>query len=1127
MNILTGSGRRFFAEVGLIALMGLSSCVNDPTENFNVSDPDDKGITVNLAVPGMTAVSTRAINPDEINSLHLIVYDDEGNKLMADDNVELLGMGTGKIMQAYVLIPKTVTLAGPFQMVFIANAPPGLATWIMAGGTNNLTKTQLLDHTQWAENYARPYMSYDSVYGIQMYGETQFMNALPESNTALNVDMVRAFAAIDFDFAPSLADYYVDLPYLSGFTSKAYIAGRENSSTTDYPVSATVYLSLFENRYPDAIFYVMEQSAVDNTSIDTYIQSPHLVIGINKYGLNAGSRTYYRIDITSDGSTPGYAKGEYMPIIRNHKYLIKIKEILGPGYGTLEKASASRGELNNIVYDVQVVDEGDERGTVLYDGHDRLEVNLEDDITLTGVGEAYGKKLDLLYTYDDSFTDTPHNKEWKIDIKTDNVDGKWLTVKQGSDALTGTVSGPAGIPAELLIYANSANSTKTTERTGTITVTADRMVYTITVTQPANRTGNIRVETSQPLLDGRKDIVFYSWQGREFAGDTEAQIYVEWNGDETVCTVQNSTNAINITGNIIDPFPFKTTDGFADIKTSATTMSSSPALLKVGSSTFPTSVDGDIMRGSSLIFRTQAPAEAGNTEVRVMIKNYYVKTVREEPYVVSHGDFMQRIAMEHNTSEFTIEPYEYPEKLLRFGPPPVSFSDEFDIGGITDTPLNYARAFPVYEFNLPTLYPEDFEALGLPNPLTLKFKVTAKPNTGAPDLNLEDIIEVKVVPYGGDANSYIMKPNTYIGIPAKRASVATGIANWLAVGNADAKGLVAKLLWADNMSYSGTNRVVYEPLVGGTGKNEEAYVVVHSGATEGNAVVTITSDNSNQNNSQIRWSWHIWVTPDKDVIEAGYGTGNKWMDRNIGAILSDTEITGAITQIETPGFNGMAYQWGRKDPLPKAAGYYLAGTDNMSFGNPNSSDVIDPTITNLKTSIYEPRKIAPSGWFGSWAPYGSNQNNSWRGKTNGTPGAGKTLFDPCPEGWRVPTLDELPPQASYDVLFRPSNVAGNLPIPTLMRFDQGTLPTLPLSLGFGIDTSDNTMTLISGAYCYLFSTDNTATNVSPVSAAGTSLQMVRFAVNTSSSTGWQSGLGTLGVSNSNTTVIARLRCIRE
>ncbi len=26
----------------------------------------------------------------------------------------------------------------------------------------------------------------------------------------------------------------------------------------------------------------------------------------------------------------------------------------------------------------------------------------------------------------------------------------------------------------------------------------------------------------------------------------------------------------------------------------------------------------------------------------------------------------------------------------------------------------------------------------------------------------------------------------------------------------------------------------------------------------------------------IKWSWHIWVVDDKDVIELGAGTDNKW-----------------------------------------------------------------------------------------------------------------------------------------------------------------------------------------------------------------------------------------------------------
>lgn len=124
----------------------------------------------------------------------------------------------------------------------------------------------------------------------------------------------------------------------------------------------------------------------------------------------------------------------------------------------------------------------------------------------------------------------------------------------------------------------------------------------------------------------------------------------------------------------------------------------------------------------------------------------------------------------------------------------------------------------------------------------------------------------------------------------------------------------------------------------------------------------------------ILWSWHIWVTDfDPYVTAQTYISGAVMMDRNLGALRA------------TPGDQtvyGLFYQWGRKDPL------LSAGSDN-SFISSYPSNVKKYTdlsdARNVEYTIQNPSTVVSALKLSS---------NSWSWN--------KTIYDPCPVGWRVP-----------------------------------------------------------------------------------------------------------------------------
>lgn len=220
------------------------------------------------------------------------------------------------------------------------------------------------------------------------------------------------------------------------------------------------------------------------------------------------------------------------------------------------------------------------------------------------------------------------------------------------------------------------------------------------------------------------------------------------------------------------------------------------------------------------------------------------------------------------------------------------------------------------------------------------------------------------------ANSYIVSPGgTGILIPVSRA-------------NADGKRritsntyFIADLVWTDQTARKAPESNIRGLSASGTG--DKGYVFVLPGSTEGNAVVSAkVGDN-------IIWSWHIWVTaydPEQPSGQKSYN-GFTTMDRNLGALengLSERSY-------------GLFYQWGRKDPFP--------GVRQSGVNEPLSVYSLYGPALMVPADQNDPEYAIrhPFNYITGWT--GSDGSNSWSSASGE-----KTLYDPCPEGWRVPVL---------------------------------------------------------------------------------------------------------------------------
>ena len=162
----------------------------------------------------------------------------------------------------------------------------------------------------------------------------------------------------------------------------------------------------------------------------------------------------------------------------------------------------------------------------------------------------------------------------------------------------------------------------------------------------------------------------------------------------------------------------------------------------------------------------------------------------------------------------------------------------------------------------------------------------------------------------------------------------------------------------------------------------EDYIILRTPDTlhPGNAVIAAKDAAGN-----ILWSWHIWV-PETEVKTGNFGgiMVDDLMDRNLGALVA----TAAGDASVDPRSYGLMYQWGRKDPFT-AAGEFNGKTPATWAGAP---DEVATAQISLEESIAYPRRLGHLN-NGDWLTI--TDDNLW----NETE---KTIYDPCPPGYRVP-----------------------------------------------------------------------------------------------------------------------------
>ncbi len=146
---------------------------------------------------------------------------------------------------------------------------------------------------------------------------------------------------------------------------------------------------------------------------------------------------------------------------------------------------------------------------------------------------------------------------------------------------------------------------------------------------------------------------------------------------------------------------------------------------------------------------------------------------------------------------------------------------------------------------------------------------------------------------------------------------------------------------------------------------------------KGNALIAAKDSEGN-----ILWSWHIWLT-DKPADQVYKNNAGISMDRNLGA--TSARNSDGIRA------HGLLYQWGRKDPFLNSSS--INGNDKAA----NTGTWPEDYTGKIEVQWLDanPMTFAYPGADYSWLS--ASHSDRWA-----LVGGGKTFYDPCPPGYRVP-----------------------------------------------------------------------------------------------------------------------------
>lgn len=262
------------------------------------------------------------------------------------------------------------------------------------------------------------------------------------------------------------------------------------------------------------------------------------------------------------------------------------------------------------------------------------------------------------------------------------------------------------------------------------------------------------------------------------------------------------------------------------------------------------------------------------------------------------------------------------------------------------------------------------------------------------------------------ANCYIVLDGGYYKFPA----------DYLNDGTTAIEAASADWLWSEGSA----------SLVSGVSVNGTYVQFCVQAETKGNAVIATKG-----NDGKISWSWHIWMLQEDPTASIHYArntTNYPLMNYHLGATSSAADADA----------NGLYYQWGRKDPFPRAntAGDKTTPNETNKFGEMTLEYVINTAVfedaemkvvpytspvdngcKDYEYALQHPTEFISAAandatpdnataairtWFSTTTKeesykFWNNTADGTNSSLNAIKSTDKTIYDPCPSGYIVPS----------------------------------------------------------------------------------------------------------------------------
>ena len=771
---------------------------------------------------------------------------------------------------------------------------------------------------------------------------------------------------------------------------------------------------------------------------ENYLKRPYIVVGLTGADKSRPDKeTFFRIDYLKRTGAEADATYEYLPLLRNHRYLVNIKAVGGPGFDTEE--DARKGPAANIMYNVVVWNEST-MSDVLYDGQYMLGVSA-DHFTFYREGGSLTAKVQtswpegftieglpawISYSIKPSDPDktAPTDEKTATFTVTEHVDASRRWPEKPEDAQNALKAAyvKAGrmkwflgfeqskdINVTLQIFADEACSRPLefieVNQYGESYGQADKVITKDGQTLTAEEAGarvTFYVKTEPHDLEP----VFHAEAANPFKIEKAGQLA----GGIWKYTV----TAPDITGNTEYFDNFNTT--YTLTVTHVETGRSASGKLSLLQKEYNAIPFFDKFLHQSLL--------VSNNSIYLMDgkqKQYYVKANSE--YKIELVS-----ALSDNNAGNVIEDFMlFYEKDPSLSGKPVSFIAVDDMA----SPRLYSGKAKFKIYSPDGLFPErEFEL---------------------------ELVSGIVQP---EANTYMLKAGAKQGIfiPVSRVNTAYEYYKKLLDHDAvlsDKQGLPGSkedfmlnkldadddwrvnIVWTDIKEAGGYNDIEKAGLSelseqGGSGPG--SYIYVKPGQTPGNVLIEIKSGKIKGNPTL--WSWHIWIV-DKyptvlDVASQG-GDGPKTV-RLMSHLLGAYERVQSQYSADAYREFGMQYQWGRKDPFPahdvRVNKNFYDGSgklfdflweqrgNDVDYGKTDAQQARGAALT-MKQSIEHPNAIVShqSFWLYECFPHRfvSYFKDRWvflypwnQPSRTGNPEdvGGKTVFDPSPYGFRIMSQKE-------------------------------------------------------------------------------------------------------------------------